>query len=375
MLKRTSSRQFHPAVHDAAPTDAARRRGRGSLSNSASRFDTQRRDVFDDGWESITSLDSFKTHVMNERARRIITTNDSPDIAFDRSINAYRGCEHGCIYCYARPTHCYLGYSAGLDFETKLIAKTNAAELLEQELAKPGYQPKPIMLGTNTDPYQPIERHRLITRQILEVLARTNHPVGIVTKSALVIRDLDILAPMAERGLVKVALSVTTLDHRLARKMEPRASTPQKRLAALAELSCAGVPTRVMVAPLIPALNEPELEGILEHAAHAGVETASYILLRLPLEVAPLFREWLKETFPDRAGRVMSLLQGMRGGNDYDSDFGRRMRGEGPYAEQIAARFKIAMRRLGLREDEAPMRTDLFSRPQVAPQLDLFDDS
>lgn len=377
MIAKSKAGKAVPPIHDAAPVAKERRRGRGSLSNSASRFDAQRRDTFDDGWESLASLSGFRTEVLEERARRIITTNDSPDIGFDQSINAYRGCEHGCVYCYARPTHCYLGYSAGLDFETKLIAKINAAELLEQELARPGYTARPIMLGTNTDPYQPIERQRRLTRRILEVLLRTNHPVGIVTKSALVIRDIDILAPMAERGLVKVALSLTTLDHRLARKMEPRASTPRKRLDAIAALSHAGIPTQVMAAPMIPGLNDSELERILEHAAQAGAVAASYVLLRLPLEVAPLFREWLQEAFPGKAKRVMSLLRSARDGKDYQSGFGTRMRGEGPYAEQIAARFALAKRRLGLERDHAPLRTDLFRPPSTAarPQLDLFEDT
>jgi len=311
--------------------------------------------------------------VREEMARSIIATNDSPDIGFDQSINAYRGCEHGCIYCFARPTHCHLGYSAGIDFETRLTAKVNAAELLEKALSNPRYRVKPIMLGTNTDPYQPIERERRITRSILEVLARTRHPVGIVTKSALVMRDLDILAPMAEQGLVHAGISVTTLDNRLSRSMEPRASAPGKRLEAIRALSQAGVPVRVMAAPMIPALNDPELESILEAGAANGAQTASYILVRLPLEVAPLFREWLAQTYPDRARRVMKLIQDTRGGKDYDSRFGVRRRGEGPYAQQLAARFAIALRRFGLTRDRPPLRTGLFQPPTgSASQLDLF---
>ena len=361
-----------PSPQDADAVVSDRRRGRGACSNAAGRYEGERRDVFDDGWESLAELDGFKTEVREEMARSIIATNDSPDIGFDRSINAYRGCEHGCIYCFARPTHCHLGYSAGIDFETKLTAKVNAAELLEKALNKPGYRVKPIMLGTNTDPYQPVERERRITRSILEILAQARHPVGIVTKSALVTRDLDILAPMAEAGLVHVGLSVTTLDNRLSRAMEPRASAPAKRLEAIRALSEAGVPVRVMAAPMIPALNDPELERILEAGAARGAETASYILLRLPLEVAPLFREWLAQNYPDRAQRVMALVQDTRGGKDYDSRFGVRKRGEGPYAQQLAARFNIALRRFNLKRDHPPLRADLFRPPGQADQYDLF---
>ncbi|MFP3920724.1 MAG: PA0069 family radical SAM protein [Dichotomicrobium sp.] len=361
-----------PARHDAETAFSERRRGRGACSNAAGRYEGERRDVFDDGWESLCELDAFRTEVREETARSIIATNDSPDIGFDQSINAYRGCEHGCIYCFARPTHCHLGYSAGIDFETKLTAKINAAELLEKALANPRYQVKPIMLGTNTDPYQPIERERRITRAILEVLERARHPVGIVTKSALVTRDLDILAPMAEQGLVNVAISVTTLDNRLSRVMEPRASAPMKRLEAIRALSEAGVPTRVMAAPMIPALNDAEMERIMQAAAGRGAQAASYILLRLPLEVAPLFREWLAQNYPDRASRVMSLIQDMRGGKDYDSRFGVRKRGEGPYAQALAARFAIARRRFGLTREHPPLRTGLFRPPRPRDQFDLF---
>ena len=319
---------------------------------------------FDDGWEGLCDLETVRTEVHAEPARTIITKNDSPDISFDQSINPYRGCEHGCTYCYARPTHCYLGHSAGLDFETKLYAKTNAAELLENELRRKSYIPKTIALGTNTDPYQPIEREHRITRQILEVLERTHHPVGIVTKSALILRDIDILARMAERGLAKVALSVTTLDRGLARSMEPRATTPSKRLEALRLLSEAGIPTAVMVAPVIPALNEPEVESILEAAKEAGVREAGYVLLRLPLELKDLFREWLLAEYPDRANRVLHLLQSMHGGNDYIPEFGQRQKGTGPYATQIALRFRLALKRLSLNERRVSLRTDLF-KPTV----------
>jgi len=347
---------------------AGRRRGRGARSNRSGRFEGVRRSEFDDGWEGAGELEALKTEVREEPARSIITRNDSPDISFDQSINPYRGCEHGCIYCYARPTHCYLGHSAGLDFETKLYAKTNAPELLERELANPHYQPKLIALGTNTDPYQPIERERGITRRILKVLARASHPVGIVTKSALVVRDIDILAPMAERGLAKVALSVTTLDRRLARAMEPRAASPGKRLEAIRLLSEAGIPASVMVAPIVPALNDREIERILEAAREAGAREAGYVLLRLPLELKELFREWLETEFPGRASHVINVLRSMHGGRDYVAEFGVRQRGTGPYAEQISARFRLAAKRLGLNERRQPLRTDLFERPVLRGQ-------
>ena len=349
------------------------RRGRGALSNATSRFDREQRECFDDGWESLGELAAFKTEVQDAPARTIIARNDSPDISFDQSINPYRGCEHGCVYCYARPTHCFLGHSAGLDFETKLYAKPNAAQLLEQELAHPRYVPKTIALGTNTDPYQPIERERRLTRSILEVLERTGHPVGIVTKSALVTRDIDILARMASRGLVKVALSVTTLDRRLARAMEPRASTAANRLEALRALSDAGIPAAVMVAPVIPSLTDHEIEGILEVACEAGCREAGYVLLRLPLELKDVFREWLAEHAPDRAGRVMHLLQSMHGGRDYTAEFGLRQKGSGPYAAQIAQRFRLALKRFGLNERRQVLRNDLFVRPVVkGGQMALF---
>jgi DNA repair photolyase len=351
---------------------AERRRGRGAQSNHSGRFEAEVRGSFDDGWESLADLDALRTEVREEPARSIITRNDSPDISFDQSINPYRGCEHGCVYCYARPSHCYLGHSAGLDFETKLYAKTNAAALLEAELANKRYEPKLIALGTNTDPYQPIERDRRITRQILEVLERANHPVGIVTKSALVVRDVDILARMAERGLAKVALSVTTLDRRIARAMEPRAATPAKRLEAVRLLSEAGVPTAVMVAPIIPGLTDPETERILEAARDAGATEAGYVLLRLPLELKDIFREWLASEFPDHAQRVIHLLQSMHGGQDYIAEFGLRQKGSGPYAEQIALRFRLALKRLGLNKRRHELRTDLFERPVLKGQQMSF---
>jgi len=349
------------------------RRGRGAVTNAGSRYDRERHVLFDDGWETLSDFSVFKTQYFPENAKRIITTNDSPDISFEQSINAYRGCEHGCIYCYARPTHSYLGFSAGLDFETKLIGKVNAAELLERELANPGYTPKPIMLGSNTDPYQPIEREKGLTRALLEVFDRTSHPVGIVTKSALVTRDLDILSRLAKRGLVKVAVSLTTLDHRLARRMEPRASTPMKRLDALRRLNEAGVPTVAMTAPVIPAINDHEIESLLEAAAHAGTKQAAYVLIRLPLEISPLFQEWLAEEFPDRAKRVMALIRSTRGGKDYVSTFGERQTGTGEYATQIATRYQIAMKKHGFSLRSLSLNCSAFEPPPCLPgQLQLF---
>jgi len=308
-----------------------------------------------------------------DSTRRIITRNDSPDISFDRSINPYRGCEHGCVYCFARPTHAYLGLSPGLDFESKLFAKPDAPKLLERELSASGYVPRTIAIGTNTDPYQPIEREHQIMRRILEVLDRYGHPVGIVTKSALVLRDLDILARMAQRNLVKVALSVTTLDGKLARVMEPRAATPARRLEALQQLAAAGVPASVMVAPVIPALNDPEIERILEAAAAVGVREAGYVLLRLPLEVRDLFREWLMANFPDRYRHVFKLVRETRGGKDYDSSWSKRMTGGGPIAWMIGRRFELACARLGFNKARTRLTTEHFDPPQRGPQqLSLF---
>ncbi|MGL4398082.1 MAG: PA0069 family radical SAM protein [Hyphomicrobium sp.] len=350
-----------------------RRRGRAAVSNATGRFEATVATAFDDGWESLAELPAFKTTVFEDSARTIIARNDSPDISFDRSINPYRGCEHGCIYCYARPSHCYLGHSAGLDFETILYAKSNAAVLLEQELAKPGYKPATIALGANTDPYQPLERQRRITRSVLEVLAKARHPVGIVTKSALVTRDIDILRDMAADGLAKVAVSITTRDAGLARAMEPRAATPSRRLDAIRQLADAKIPVTVMVAPIIPALTDHEIEGILDAAREAGAGDAGYVLLRLPLEIKTLFREWLHENAPDRASRVISLMQSMHGGKDYVAEFGVRQRGRGPYADQIALRFKLARARLGLGAERLALRTDLFAPPaRRGQQLQLF---
>ena len=353
--------------------DRERRRGRGAQSNASGRYEPLARIAFDDGWRGLEDLPPFKTTVTEERARKIITRNESPDISFDRSINPYRGCEHGCVYCFARPTHAYMGLSPGLDFESKLFVKPDAPELLERELSAPSYEPRLIAIGTNTDPYQPIEKRYELMRRILEVLDRANHPVGIVTKSALVQRDIDILARMARRNLVKVALSVTTLDARIARTMEPRAATPLRRLETLRRLSDAGVPTSVLVAPVIPALNDGEIERILDAASVAGVREAGYVLLRLPLEVRDLFREWLVANFPDRYRHVFALIREMRGGKDYDSTWGRRMKGSGPYAWMIGRRFETACERLGLNRVKTKLTTEYFVPPHPsAQQLSLF---
>lgn len=366
------------------PTSAAAvhpdaRRGRGAVSNTTGRFEREvrvERDgdfAFDDGWGGAEVASPTRTSVSRDTSRTVIARNKSPDIPFDRSLNPYRGCEHGCFYCFARPTHAYLGLSPGLDFETRLFAKPDAPVLLAAELRRPGYRCGVMAMGTNTDPYQPIEERYAITRDILKVLSAFNHPVGIVTKSARVTRDVNILADMASRGLAHVMLSVTTLDHRLARRMEPRASTPGRRLEALELLSRAGVPTGVMVAPVIPGLTDHELEPILEAAAAAGARTAGYILLRLPLEIKDLAREWLNENVPDRASRVIRHIREARGGKDYDATFGTRMRGTGPYADLIAQRFSKAARRLALDRPLPPLRIDRFFKPQEpSPQLSLI---
>ncbi|WP_372930741.1 PA0069 family radical SAM protein [Methyloceanibacter sp.] len=340
-----------------------RRHGRGAQTNRSGRFENLAYEPADDGWDSLFDLEALQTEVQEMPARQMITKNQSPDIGFDRSINPYRGCEHGCVYCFARPSHAFLGMSPGLDFETKLFAKTNAARALEKELAAPNYRPRMIAIGSNTDPYQPVERRYRIMRRILEVLSAANHPVGIVTKSALVLRDLDILQSMAKRGLVKVALSVTTLDRKLARAMEPRAATPEKRLETVEKLASAGVPAAVMVAPVIPGLTDSEMERILERASVAGAAEAGYILLRLPLEIGDLFVEWLKANCPDRAERVLSLMRQSRGGKLYEAKFGDRMEGHGPYAWMIGRRFQMAAQRLGL-NGSVPLRTDLFTPPK-----------
>src|ERR1700744_5435536 len=357
----------------AVAIDRERRRGRGAQSNSSGRYEAEARVAFDDGWQSLEELPPFKTTVALDTARKVISRNDSPDIGFDRSINPYRGCEHGCVYCFARPTHAYMGLSPGLDFESKLYAKPDAPELMEKELAGTDSEPRMIAIGTNTDPYQPIERERKIMRGILEVLERAGHPVGIVTKSALVTRDIDILSRMAKRNLVKVGISVTSLDPKLARTTEPRAPTPPRRLEALKLLAEAGIPTTVMVAPVIPALNDSEIERILDAAAHAGVKEASYVMLRLPLEVRDLFREWLMANYPDRYRHVFTLIRDMRNGKDYDSQWGTRMKGTGPMAWMIGRRFEIACEKLGLNKRRSKLTTDHFARPERSgQQLSLF---
>ena len=361
------------AVVEAIVAEPARRRGRGAVSNRAGRFEPVERIETDDGWDGLDTLPAFATTLAFEKPKTVITRNESPDISFDRSINPYRGCEHGCVYCFARPTHSFLGLSPGLDFETKLTVKTGADERLEAELGAPNYRPRTIAIGTNTDPYQPIERQHGVMRALLKVLDRCNHPVGIVTKSALVTRDIDILGPMAARGLVKVAISVTTLDAGLARTMEPRATTPARRLAAIEALAAAGIPVTVMVAPIVPAVNDAEIETILARAHALGAREAGYVMLRLPLEVKDIFKEWLLVHFPDRYRHVMSLVQSMREGKDNDATWGKRMTGTGPYAWMIGRRFEIACEKLGFPRLRAKLRSDLFVPPRrTGGQLDLF---
>ena len=344
-------------------------KGRGAVSNPANRFDVEVTSPFDDGWDTIPAelqdMAPLPTALIRDTTRSIIAYNQSPDIGFDRSVNPYRGCEHGCVYCFARPTHAYLGYSPGLDFETKIVFKPEAAVLLEKALSKPDYVPQPLALGTNTDPYQPVERTLKLTRSVLEVLSRFNHPVTIVTKSAGVLRDHDILQSMAERNLVRVYLSVTTLDAELARRMEPRAATPVRRLQAVTELARAKIPAGVLAAPMIPGLNDSELERILAAAAQAGASHAGYVLLRLPLEVAKIFEDWLRLHYPDRAQHVLSLVRQTRGGAMYDSRFGQRLSGAGVYAELLAKRFDRAARQLNLLERRA-LDCSRFSPPAKA---------
>jgi DNA repair photolyase len=345
-----------------AAADARLLKGRGARSNDSSRYDRERRVGFDDGW-SRDEPPPLRTQITVDSTRTIIARNNSPDISFSQSINPYRGCEHGCVYCFARPTHAYLGLSPGLDFETKLFVKPDAAKLLEAELRKQSYKPQVIAMGTNTDPYQPAEREWCVTRSVLKVLANFKNPVGIVTKSALVLRDIDILAPMAAEGLARVYLSVTTLHRKLARAMEPRAAAPEKRLDAIRALSSAGIPVGVMTAPLIPALNDAEMESILAAAAEAGATSAGYVLLRLPLEIKDLFAEWLEAHEPGRVKHIMSLIRSMRGGRDYDSTWHLRQKGTGPYASMIAQRFAIAVKRLGLNRDHSGLDVSKFRRP------------
>ena len=347
-------------------------KGRGALSNPPGRFEREQVESVDDGWYQDEVPDTVETTLEPDRAREVISTNDSPDVPFDQSINPYRGCSHGCSYCYARPSHAYMGLSPGIDFETRLFYKQDAARVLEEQLAKPGYVCKSITLGANTDPYQPIEKRMRVTRSILEVLARTRHPVAIITKGALVLRDLDLLSDMARDQLASVAVSITTLDPDLKRAMEPQTASPQARLRTLAVLNEAGIPTAVMAAPVIPALTDHELEAILEAAVQCGTHRAGYVLLRLPYEIKDLFREWLETHYPQRAGHVMSLIRDMRGGRENDPRFGHRMRGTGPYAELLSRRFRLACSRLGLNSTPRdPLITSLFRPPTAGPQLRL----
>ncbi len=349
------------------------RKGRAATTNPPVRFDRQDRVRESDGWDIQEDLPPLRTEVTTERPRSAITRNTSPDLAFDRSVNPYRGCEHGCIYCYARPGHAFLGLSAGLDFETRLVARPDLPMVLESELRRPSYRPEVLAIGTYTDPYQPIEKDRQIMRRTLEVLRDFRHPVAVVTKGTLIERDIDILSELARDGLVRVGISVTTLDPAVSRAMEPRVPAPARRIATIRRLAEAGIPVRVMVSPVVPALTDHELEAILTAAAEAGAKAASYIALRLPREVAPLFRDWLAEHFPDRAERVLGRLRDLHGGAEYDATFGKRMTGQGKWAELLAQRYKLAARRLGLERHLPPLRTDLFTPPlKSGDQLSLF---
>ncbi|MCC6718965.1 MAG: PA0069 family radical SAM protein [Acetobacteraceae bacterium] len=369
------------AIAPGSDTAVVARKGRGAVTNPPNRFDAQAPAVFDDGWGTMAAdfadLPPLPTTLLRDSTRTVMSYNQSPDIGFDRAINPYRGCEHGCVYCFARPTHAYLGFSPGLDFETKLVYKPEVADLLARELRKPGYVPRPVALGTNTDPYQPVERTLKLTRAILGVLDRFNHPVTIVTKSALVLRDIDLLAPMAQRNLVRVCLSVTTLDNALARRMEPRAAAPMRRIQAIGELTRAGIPAGVMAAPMIPGLNDAELERILETAARAGARTGGYILLRLPHELKQMFEDWLAAHFPDRAARVLDLIRQTRAGALNEAKYGQRLTGTGVYADLLARRFARAARQWGLDRAE-PLDTAAFAPPPEAragmaeAQMSLF---
>jgi DNA repair photolyase len=347
-------------------------KGRGALANPPNRYDRARTEAIDDGWFQQEQPGSIATELVVDATRSIIARNDSPDIPFDQSINPYRGCEHGCIFCYARPTHAYLGFSPGIDFETRLAYKPDAAALLRHELSKPGYVCRHIMLGSNTDPYQPVEKQLRITRSILEVLAETRHPVMITTRSTLLLRDLDLLAPMAADGLASVVYSITTFDHDLKRRLEPRSAASLARLAAIRQLRTAGVPVGVLAAPMIPFVNDSELEEILQRAAEAGAMHAGYVLLRLPLEVADLFRGWLETHMPDRAGHVMALMRDTHGGNEGSNAFGERMRGNGAWARLLRDRFHLACRRHGLGTGYAVrLDTGRFRPPTRSGQMGL----
>jgi DNA repair photolyase len=368
-----------PSPAAAMPSQA--RRGRGAVGNPPVRFEPRAASPFDDGWDTLEAdfaeLPALATSLIRDSTRSAISWNSSPDIGFDRAVNPYRGCEHGCIYCYARPTHAYLGYSPGLDFETKIVFKPDVAGLLEKELRKPGYVARTLALGSNTDPYQPVERTLKLTRTVLEVLDRFNHPVGIVTKSAGVLRDLEILASMAKRRLARVYISITTLDAALARRMEPRAATPARRLQAIAELTRAGVPAGVMVAPMIPGLNDAEMEKIMEAAARAGARHAGYVLLRLPHELRQMFQDWLEEHFPDRARHVLNLVRETRAGALSDPRFHHRFTGHGAYADLLLRRFARAARQWGLDEAREGLDCTRFAVPgatgaQAETQMSLF---
>ncbi|MBL4628287.1 MAG: PA0069 family radical SAM protein [Roseicyclus sp.] len=348
-------------------------RGRGAQSNAVGRFERHGREAVDDGWDIVEDLPPLRTEVTDEVPRRVITRNTSPDISFDRSINPYRGCEHGCVYCFARPSHAYLGLSPGLDFETKLIARPQAPRVLEAELRRASYRCDVIAIGTNTDAYQPIEKERRVMRGVLEVLQGFRHPVAIATKGTLIERDLDILSEMGQAGLAHVGISVTTLQPDLSRKMEPRVPSPARRLRTIEALSRAGVPVRVMISPIVPGLSDHELEAIVDAARDAGAVAASMIPLRLPREVSGLWQDWLAENYPERVGRVMSKLRDMHGGKDYEAEFGKRMRGEGLWANLLQQRFTRATRAAGLAERLPPLRTDLFEVPfATGDQLALF---
>ncbi len=356
-----------------------RYKGRAASSNAAGRFEPHRREAVDDGWGSLDEVPPpLRTEVMLDAAKSVINYIQSPDLPFDRTLNPYRGCEHGCIYCYARPSHAYLGMSAGLDFESRLLMKADAAQLLKQELAHPNYQCAPIALGMNTDAYQPIEREHQLTRQIIQVLSEANHPFSLVTKSSLVERDIDLIAPMAAKGLASIYVSITTLDRQIARRLEPRAAAPERRLETVRRLSQAGIPTGVMVAPVIPALTDCDLEQILERAHAAGARKAGYVFLRLPYELSDLFQDWLQQYFPLRANHVMSIIRQSRDGKTYQSGFGQRMRGEGIFADVLANRFKLACKKLGISEERLDLRCDLFTpvSPRIKPpssrQCSLF---
>ncbi|WP_084417917.1 PA0069 family radical SAM protein [Henriciella litoralis] len=349
----------------AGASERNEQRGRGAISNQAGRFERHTKEAFYDGWGTVeTMAPRIETTLTREAARTIITYNRSPDISFDRTINPYRGCEHGCVYCFARPSHAFHGLSAGLDFESRLFYKPDGPELLLRELSRPSYVPKPIALGMNTDAYQPVERRLELTRAFLKILSDHNHPVTLLTKSALIQRDIDLLAPMAAKGLARVGVSITTLDPRLSRRLEPRAAAPHRRMQTIKALSDAGIPVIAMTAPIIPALNEPELEALLESAVENGASSAGYVILRLPYELKDIVHEWLAEHYPDRAAKVINLLREMRGGQDYDANWFERGRGRGPHATLISRRFRNATRRLGLDEPRPRLRTDLFRPPE-----------